>query len=163
MTKPMMPSVRWACSFLAGAMLAGSPLSVLFAQEAAPPAQMQAPTDDPHAADEQAAERQALGFLGYLDQGRFADSYAYTGMLIRAQLDQNAYAAQIQKAREGVGALEGRDPIDAAYTTTVAGAPPGQYVVLHFHSNFSGRGEVVETLTLALAKGYWRVSGYYIK
>jgi hypothetical protein len=134
----------------------------LFAQQGPPPAEMQ-PGDDPHAAEEQAAERQALGFLGYLDQERFPDSYAYTGMLIRAQLDRDAYAAQIKKTRAGAGALLGRDPIDASYTTTVAGAPAGQYIVLHYHSNFAGRGEAVETVTLAFAKGYWRVSGYYIK
>jgi len=149
---------RWIAM---GVMAAGLAHAPLFAQQGTPPAEQSG--DDPHAADEQAAQRQALGFLGYLDQGRFADSYAYTGMLIRAQLDRDAYAAQIEKTRAGVGSLLGRDPIDAAYTTTVPGAPAGQYVVLHYHSNFSGRGEAVETLTLAFAKGYWRVSGYYIK
>jgi len=153
---------RWIA---VGVMAAGLGHSPLFAQQAPPQAGMQlgAPGDDPHAAEEQAAERQALGFLGYLDQGRYADSYAYTGMLIRAQLDRDAYAAQIEKIRAGAGALQGRDPIDASYATTVPGAPEGQYVVLHYHSNFANRGEAVETLTLAFAKGYWRVSGYYIK
>ncbi len=125
--------------------------------------QQAGPADDPHAAEEQAAERQALGFLGYLDQGRFADSYAYTGMLIRAQLDRDAFAAQIEKTRAGTGALQSRELIDASYTTTVPGAPEGQYVVLHYHASFADRQEAVETVTLAFAKGYWRVSGYYIK
>ena len=119
--------------------------------------------DDPHAAEELAAQRQALGFLGYLDQGRFADSYAYTGMLIRAQLDRDAFSAQIQKTRAGTGALQSRELIDAGYTTTVPGAPEGQYVVLHYHASFANRQDAVETLTLAFAKGYWRVVGYYIK
>jgi hypothetical protein len=121
------------------------------------------PQADPHAADELAAERQALGFLGYLDEGRFADSYAYTGMLLRAGADREAYAAQIQKARAGTGALQARELIDAAYNTSVEGAPQGQYVILHYHSNFANRQDTVETITLALAKGYWRVDGYYIK
>jgi Protein of unknown function (DUF4019) len=159
----MMSLPRCARWIAIGVMSVGLAHTPLFAQQGPPPAEAGTPGDDPHAAEEQAAQRQALGFLGYLDQGRFADSYAYTGMLIRAQLDRDAYAAQIQKTRAGVGALLGRDPIDAGYTTTVAGAPPGQYVVLHYHSNFAGRGEAVETLTLAFAKGYWRVSGYYIK
>jgi hypothetical protein len=125
---------------------------------------MQGPTQaDPHAAEELAAERQALGFLGYLDEGRFADSYAYTGMLLRARADSEAYAAQIQKARAGAGALQARELIDAAYNTSVEGAPQGQYVILHYHSNFANRQDTVETITLALAKGYWRVDGYYIK
>jgi hypothetical protein len=119
--------------------------------------------NDPHAADELAAERQALGFVGYLDQGRFADSYAYTGMLIRAQLDRDAFSAQIQKTREGTGVLQSRELIDSAYTTTVPGAPEGQYVILHYHASFANRQDAVETVTLAFAKGYWRVAGYYIK
>jgi hypothetical protein len=119
--------------------------------------------NDPHAADELAAERQALGFLSYLDQGRYADSYAYTGMLIRAQLDRDAFSTQIEKTRAGTGALQSRELIDAGYTTAVPGAPEGQYVVLHYHASFANRQDAVETLTLALAKGYWRVVGYYIK
>jgi hypothetical protein len=121
------------------------------------------PQADPHATEESAAQRQALGFLGYLDEGRFTDSYAYTGMLLRAKLDGAAYAAQIQKTRAGTGALQARELIDAAYNTSVEGAPQGQYVILHYHSNFANRPDTVETITLALAKGYWRVDGYYIK
>jgi hypothetical protein len=154
---------------LCGAVLVGLAAGFvhgrLFAEQAPPPAQMQQaePAADPHTAEEQAAERQALGFLGYLDHGRFADSYAYTGMLIRAQLDRDAYAKQLEKARTGVGALLSRELIDAGYTTTVPGAPEGQYVVLDYGASFANRQQAVETLTLAFAKGYWRVSGYYIK
>ena len=121
------------------------------------------PQADPHAAEELAAQRQAMGFLGYLDDGRFADSYAYTGVLLRAQADRELFTSQIQKARAGTGALQARELIDAAYNTSVEGAPEGQYVILHYHSNFANRPDTVETITLALAKGYWRVDGYYIK
>jgi hypothetical protein len=132
-------------------------------QQAPPQGGIAAPANDPHMAEEQAAERQALGFLGYLDQGRYADSYAYTGMLIRAQVDRESFTSQIQKARAGTGALMGRYLMDVSYTTSVPGAPEGQYVVLHYQSSFANRQETIETLTLAFAKGYWRVSGYYIK
>ena len=154
---------------LAAVVLAASLVPTpLRAQQGPPPTgAQQAPgtqqANDPHAADELAAERQALGFLGYLDQGRFADSYAYTGMLIRTQLDRDAFSAQIQKARVGTGAFQSRELIDSAYTTTVPGAPEGQYVILHYHASFANRPDSVETVTLAFAKGYWRVVGYYIK
>jgi hypothetical protein len=36
-------------------------------------------------------------------------------------------------------------------------------VVLHYHTSFANRQDTLETLTLAFAKGYWRISGYYIK
>ena len=148
---------------LAAAVLAASLVPAPLRAHQGPPPTGAPQADDPHAADELAAQRQALGFLGYLDQGRFADSYAYTGMLIRAQLDRDAFSAQIQKTREGTGALQSRELIDTAYTTTVSGAPEGQYVVLHYHASFANRQDAVETLYLALAKGYWRVVGYNIK
>jgi hypothetical protein len=149
----MLRSFRWASLAVLAAGLAQTPLIA-----------MQGPRQaDPHAAEELTAERQALGFLGYLDEGRFADSYAYTGMLLRARAEREAFAAQIQKARAGTGALQARELIDAAYNTSVEGAPEGQYVILHYHSNFANRQDTVETITLALAKGYWRVDGYYIK
>jgi hypothetical protein len=133
--------------------------SLLFALLAVAAAQGQ----DPHLADEQAAERQALGFLGYLDQGRYADSYAYTGMLIRTTLDRESFAQQIQQARSGTGPLQSRNLMDASYSTTVPGAPEGQYVTLHYAASFANRQDAVETVVLAFAKSYWRVSGYFIK
>ena len=149
----MLGSFRWACLAVLTAGLLQTPL---IAMQGPPQA-------DPHAAEESAAQRQALGFLGYLDEGRFADSYAYTGMLLRTRADRESFAAQIQKARAGTGALQARELIDATYNTSVEGAPEGQYVILHYHSNFAKRPDTVETITLALAKGYWRVDGYYIK
>lgn len=144
-------------------MLAASLIRAPLGAQQGPPPSAAPQADDPHAADELAAQRQALGFLGYLDLGRYADSYAYTGMLIRTQLDRDAFSTQIQKTRVGAGALQSRELIDAAYTTTLPGAPEGQYVVLHYHVSFANRQDAVETLTLAFAKGYWRIVGYYIK
>jgi hypothetical protein len=152
---------RLLVSWLAIALAVVGHAPLLFAQSSgqagAPPG------EDPHIAEEQAAERQALGFLGYLDQGRYADSYAYTGMLIRAQLDRDAYSAQIAKTRAGVGTLQSRELVDAGYTTTVSGAPEGQYVILHYQASFANHQDAVETVYLGLAKGYWRVDGYNIK
>jgi hypothetical protein len=150
---------RWLAIAVA---VAGLAQAYSFAMQG-PPQAGPPPAEDPHTAEEQAAERQALGFLGYLDQGRYADSYAYTGMLIRAQLDRDAYAAQIAKTRAGVGTLQSRELVDAGYTTTVSGAPEGQYVILHYQASFANRQDAVETVYLGLAKGYWRVDGYNIK
>jgi hypothetical protein len=147
--------VRWLAIAIAVAGLAQGPL---FAAQG-PPQAGPPPTEDPHIAEEQAAERQA----GYLDQGKYADSYAYTGMLIRAQLDRDAYSTQIAKTRAGVGTLQSRALVDAGYTTTVSGAPEGQYVILHYQASFANRQDAVETVYLGFAKGYWRVDGYNIK
>jgi hypothetical protein len=140
-----------------------APVPLLAQQAPAAAPQQLEPGADPHASEELAAQRQALGFLGYLDQGRFADSYSYTGMLLRNQLDREAFASKVESARANTGALQSRELVDAGYTTSVPGAPEGQYVILHYHSSFVRRPDTVETLTLALAKGYWRIDGWYIK
>jgi hypothetical protein len=158
--------VRTFLTLVCGIVIALASAVPSFAQQAPGPQTNDpgpAPNVDPHAVEERAAERQALGFLGYLDHGRFADSYAYTGMLIRGQLDREAFASQVEKDRAGTGTIQSRELVDASYTTTLAGAPEGQYVVLRYHSSFANRPDTVETLTLAFAKGYWRVSGWYIK
>src|ERR1700678_407628 len=158
------PFLRLCAIGIALVLLAPVPI---FAQQQpqSPPVPQQGPAQgpqqaepgaDPHAAEELAAERQALGFLGYLDHGRYADSYAYTGILIRNQLDREAFATQVEKDRAGTGTIQSRELVDASYTTTLAGAPEGQYVVLRYHSSFANRPDTVETLTLAFAKGYWR-------
>jgi hypothetical protein len=150
-------------------VLASLVLVPLLAQQASGPApsgpapQQPEPGTDPHAPEELAAQRQALGFLGYLDHGRYADSYSYTGLLLRNQLDREAFASKVEQARANAGAIQSRELIDAGYTTSVPGAPQGQYVVLHYHSSFVKRPDTVETLTLVLSKGYWRIDGWYIK
>jgi hypothetical protein len=43
-------------------------------------------------------------------------------------------------------------------------APPGEYVILQFDTQFENRSGVVETVTPMREKdGSWRVSGYFIK
>src|ERR1700761_3458313 len=127
---------RWASVVV---LSAGLSQTSCIAQQGTPPA-------DPHASEELAAQRQALGVLGYLDDGRLADAYAYTGMLLRAKADRESFTTQVQKARANAGALQARELIDAAYNTTVEGAPQGQYVILHYHSNFANRPDTVETV-----------------
>jgi hypothetical protein len=52
----------------------------------------------------------------------------------------------------------------AKYTTTLPGAPDGEYVVIQFDSSFEHKQSAVETITPMLDKdGKWRVSGYFIK
>jgi len=50
------------------------------------------------------------------------------------------------------------------YTTSLPGAPAGQYVVLHYKTAFANKKSAVETVIPLLDKDKkWRVSGYYIK
>jgi hypothetical protein len=50
------------------------------------------------------------------------------------------------------------------YTTTLPGAPDGEYVVIQYQSSFGKKNLAVETVTPMLDQdGVWRVSGYFIR
>ena len=125
-------------------------------------AQQNAPAPDAHAAEERTAQREALGFLQYLDQGRYADSYAYTSAIIRAKMDASQFAQETEKDRGPVGAKQTRKLLNATYTTSLSGAPAGSYVVLQYNTDFANKKDSVETLTLSYENGYWRVAGWYL-
>ena len=141
-------------------------LPVLHAQQAGPQVQPQqqqgAATPDPHAAEERAAQREALGFLQYLDQGRYADSYAYTSAIIRSKMDAAQFAQDMKKDRAPTGAKQTRKLLNATYTTSLSGAAPGEYVVLQYNTDFTNKKDAVETLTMSFENGYWRVAGWYL-
>jgi Protein of unknown function (DUF4019) len=158
-----------ACLLLASAAPAQqtSPPQQSPPQQTSPPPpttqQQSGPAADPHAAEERAAQRQALGFLGYLDAGRYSDGYAYTSKLIRRQMGQAAFAKNVQKDRAPLGAKQTRKLLDATYTTSLQGQPAGQYVVLQYNSDFADKKGAVETLVLSFESGYWRVAGWFVK
>ena len=51
----------------------------------------------------------------------------------------------------------------STYTTSLPGAPDGEYVVLQYESEFQRKKYAIETVTPMLDDGQWRVSGYYIR
>ncbi len=162
MNKPVFRAVFIAiCGSLGGLLFSPA----LAAQQAGAPAQAQksAPAADAHAAEERAAQKEALGFLQYLDQGRYADSYAYTSAIIRAKMNAAQFAQELKKDRGSAGAKQTRKLLDASYTTSLQGAPAGRYVVLQYNTDFANKKDAVETLTMSYENGYWRVAGWYLR
>lgn len=50
------------------------------------------------------------------------------------------------------------------YSTTLPGAPDGEYVVILYDTSFENKKSAVETVTQMIDKdGNWHVAGYYIK
>ncbi len=66
--------------------------------------------------------------------------------------------------RKPLGKVLSRKVINSTYTTSLPGAPDGQYVVIQFETSFENKRNAVETVTPMLEPdGQWRVSGYYIR
>jgi hypothetical protein len=63
-----------------------------------------------------------------------------------------------------VGQMKSRTFKSVTSTTTLPGAPDGEYVVFQFNTSFEQKAAAVETVTAIREKdGTWHVGGYFIK
>jgi hypothetical protein len=70
---------------------------------------------------------------------------------------------ELQATHAPLGSVQ-RKLKSATYTTTVPGAPDGEYYVIQFDSSFEHKNSAVETITPMLDKdGRWKAAGYYLK
>ncbi len=116
-------------------------------------------------AQEQAAVREAESWLSAVDSGGYAASWEGAASFFKNAVTKEKWLGSMHAYRKPLGAMLQRNLRNAQYTTSLPGAPDGEYVVIQYDSAFEGKKkEAVETITPMLdAGGQWRVSGYFIK
>lgn len=113
---------------------------------------------------EQLAQQSAESWLALTDSGKSAESWDEAAPIFKAAVTQEQWKKALAASRDPFGKLLSRKLTSATYTTTLPGAPDGEYVVLKYASSFEHKQSAIETVTPMLDKnGKWRVSGYYIK
>jgi hypothetical protein len=113
---------------------------------------------------EKAALAAAKAWLQLVDEGNYSESWNEASGYFKNAITREQWGQQIQGARGPLGKTVSRTVKSMQYTTTLPGAPDGEYVVIQFDSSFTNKKTAVETITPMLDKdGMWRVSGYYIK
>jgi hypothetical protein len=111
-----------------------------------------------------AAIAAAQEWLALIDAGRYAQSWQASAAYFRNAVGRDQWGQLLKASRQPLGELVSRRVKSATYTTTLPGAPDGEYVVVQFETSFKNKGSAIETVTPMLEKnGAWRVSGYYIK
>jgi hypothetical protein len=110
-----------------------------------------------------AARTAALQWLAELDRGAYAETWELAAPLFQAHVTKDQWIRSASAVRTPLGALQRRELASAEYTTTLPGAPDGEYVVLKFTSSFANKHSAQETVTPMLAEGDWRVSGYFVR
>ena len=113
---------------------------------------------------EEAAQKAAEQWLALVDIGNYGDSWTATAAAFKNVVSPEQWEQSMKAVRKPLGDLILRKLKSATYSTSLPGAPEGQYVVLQFDTSFANKRVAVETVTPMLDKdGKWRVSGYYIK
>ena len=98
-----------------------------------------------------------------MDQQRYQGSWDQAASLFKQQVKADSWLQQISSARAPMGKLIGRILMSATYSTSLPGAPDGEYVVLQFRAEFAHKKAALETVTPMFDDGRWRVAGYYIR
>ncbi|MCX5849330.1 MAG: DUF4019 domain-containing protein [Deltaproteobacteria bacterium] len=113
---------------------------------------------------EKAAITAAEKWLTIVDKGKYMESWKESSEYFKNAVTQDQWAQAVQGVREPLGKLISRKVKSATYTTSLPGAPDGQYVIIQFNTSFENKKSGVETVTPRMdSDGKWRVSGYYIK
>ena len=100
----------------------------------------------------------ARQWLVLLDQGRWDESYRATGAPFRKLNTPQMWAAASEQVRSPLGTTNSRTFASEENLP----APPRGYEVVKFQTSFANRAEAVETTTLDLEDGTWRVVGVTI-
>jgi hypothetical protein len=117
-----------------------------------------------HADAEKLALAAAKAWLQLVDEGNYTESWNEASEYFKNAVTREQWEQTVRGVRGPLGETVSRTVKSMQYTTTLPGAPDGEYVVIQFDSSFTNKKTAVETITPMLDKdGMWRVSGYYIK
>jgi hypothetical protein len=110
------------------------------------------------------ASAAADAWLARLDADDIDGSWEGTSSLFRRLVDQAQWRASVDKVRSIFGRTLHRELGDTRHTTTVPGAPDGEYVILEYAAGLERKQEAVETVVaMRDDDGSWRVGGYFVR
>ena len=111
-----------------------------------------------------AAQTSAEAWLSLVDNQSYAASWDTAASLFKNAITKEKWQDSAKVARTPFGSMKVRTLKSATATTTLPGAPDGEYVVFQFNTSFQQKVAAIETITAIREKdGTWHVGGYYIK
>jgi len=105
----------------------------------------------------------AWEFLGLIDKGQYAQSWADGSALFRTRITEKSWESKNQIFRDAVGSILWRDVEGVAVQSDPPDLPKGQYAIVHFRSKFTKKADCEENVILLQEGGLWRVATYTIK
>ncbi len=118
----------------------------------------------PQAAPVSAPQLAAKSWLALTDSGKYAGSWQAASPTFQAQVTQSQWANAAQSVRDPLGKVQKRTLKRGQHTSSLPGAPAGDYAVLAYNTDFAKKRAATETVILTHdTDGKWRVSGYFVK
>lgn len=116
--------------------------------------------DEPEKAAQQAADR----WLALVDADNYAESWKEAATIFKKQLTADQWESAVKSVHSKTGKLVSRRFRTSEFTSSLPGAPEGEYVILKYDTVFEQYKTATEVVVPAKEKdGSWRVSGYFVK
>ena len=113
---------------------------------------------------EKAAVAAATKWLILIDSWDYGHSWKEAAEYFRIATTEEMWVESLKVVRNPLGKLVSREIKSIRYTTSLPGAPDGEYVVIRFKTCFEKKKSAIETVTPMIDNdSAWRVSGYYIE
>ena len=110
-----------------------------------------------------AAEKAVMSWLDTIDAGAYEKSWHLAAPFFQTAVDSETWATQLEGVRAPLGAVRSRAIASVTVATSLPGAPDGEYVVFQMNTQFRGKAEAIETVTVVKTAKGWRGVGYYIR
>ena len=112
----------------------------------------------------EAGQRQAGDWLALVDAGKYAASWDAASSSFRKAIAKDKWVEAVTAARKPLGKIESRKLETAQPVKDPPNAPPGDYIILQFASDFEKKANAVETVVMVQDDDkQWRTSGYFVK
>jgi hypothetical protein len=119
---------------------------------------------DDHSQQVSRAQAAADVWLKLVDEGEYGKSWVEAAAYFKRAVTEAKWRQSLNAVRTPLGKLRSRVVQSQTYSTSLPGAPDGEYVVIQYKSSFEHKKIAMETVTPMKDKdGEWRVSGYFIK
>ena len=118
------------------------------------------------AQDEAEAEARssAEAWLALLDTQKYAETWRQAGGMLKGAVTQDEWAKKLSVTLGPLGKVESRAVRSTEYSTTMPGAPDGEYVVVQFDTTFESKQTALENVVMRKQSDEsWKVAGYRIR
>lgn len=110
------------------------------------------------------AVESANNWLSLFDAGNYDKAWNDTSDWFKAKLPKSQWQAKAPDMRKGFGKVVKRKLERQQVTTTLPGAPDGNYVILEYKTEFEQKKSADEEVIPYKGKdGMWRVCGYTVR
>jgi hypothetical protein len=110
------------------------------------------------------ARKAAEAWLPLIDSAQYDQSWDQAGRNFRAAVPREKWAEAAAQVRKPLGKFKLRTFALSQFMKDPPNAPPGDYYLLQYNSDFENKAGATETVVLMNEeKNVWKLAGYFIK